>query len=48
VANAESRGDDDDVRVVRDLNARIAVDPRVASILVPAYDGFLVAIVDRR
>jgi caffeoyl-CoA O-methyltransferase len=48
VVNAESRGDDDDVRVVRDLNARIAVDPRVASILVPAYDGFLVAIVDRR
>jgi predicted O-methyltransferase YrrM len=48
VATAESRGDDDDVRVVRDLNARIAVDPRVASILVPAYDGFLVAIVDRR
>jgi caffeoyl-CoA O-methyltransferase len=48
VANAESRGDDEDVRAVRDLNARIAVDPRVASILVPAYDGFLVAVADRR
>ena len=32
VANAESRGDDNDVRAVRDLNARIAVDPRVTSI----------------
>ena len=48
VANAESRGDDEDVRAVRDLNARIAVDPRVTSILVPAYDGFLVAVADRR
>ena len=48
VANAESRRDDDDVRAVRDLNARIAVDPRVASILLPAYDGLLVATVGRR
>jgi predicted O-methyltransferase YrrM len=48
VANAESPRDDDDVRTVRDLNARIAVDPRVASILLPAYDGLLVATVGRR
>ena len=48
VANAESRSDDEDVRAIRDLNARIAVDPRVTSILVPAYDGFLVAVASRR
>jgi predicted O-methyltransferase YrrM len=48
VANAESRGDDDDVRAVRDLNARIAVDPRVSSILIPAYDGLVVSSVNRR
>jgi hypothetical protein len=36
------------VRAVRDLNARIAVDPRVASILLPAYDGLVVATVGRR
>ena len=48
VANAEARGDDDDVRALRDFNARIAEDRRVASILVPAYDGLLVAVTQPR
>ncbi len=48
VANAEARGDDDDVRALRDFNARIADDRRVTSILVPAYDGLLVAVTQPR
>lgn len=47
VATATS-GDGEDVRAARELNARVASDPRVSSILVPAYDGFLVATVIRR
>jgi predicted O-methyltransferase YrrM len=43
-----SSTDDEDVRAVRELNTRVASDPRVSSILVPAYDGFLVATVVRR
>jgi caffeoyl-CoA O-methyltransferase len=48
VANHESRDDDDDLRGVRAFNARIAADRRVASILVPAYDGIVVAVVSDR
>lgn len=48
VADAESRDDDEDVRAVREFNARIALDQRVASILIPAYDGFIVAVAERR
>jgi len=44
VANRASQADDDDLRAVRAFNARIAADPRVTSILVPAYDGFVVAV----
>jgi predicted O-methyltransferase YrrM len=40
--------EDEDVRAARELNARVASDPRVSSILVPAYDGFLVASFVRR
>ena len=48
VANQESREDDDDLRGVRAFNARIASDPRVTSILMPAYDGLVVAVVADR
>jgi caffeoyl-CoA O-methyltransferase len=48
VAHAEQRADDDEVRSVREFNARIAGDPRVTSILMPAYDGLVVALVNRR
>ena len=44
VANQASEADDDDLRAVRAFNARVAADPRVTSILVPAYDGFVVAV----
>ena len=48
VANQVGRGDDEDVRAVRAFNARIASEPRLTSILVPAYDGFVMAIVGDR
>lgn len=48
VAHTEVRADDDDVRAVREFNARIATDDRVTSILMPAYDGLVVAAVNRR
>ena len=48
VADREGKGDDDDLRAVRAFNARLAADPRVTSILVPAYDGFAVAVVSAR
>jgi predicted O-methyltransferase YrrM len=44
VANQASDADDDGLRAVRAFNARVAADPRVTSILVPAYDGFVVAV----
>jgi predicted O-methyltransferase YrrM len=47
VADREGRSDDDDLRAVRAFNARLAADQRVTSILVPAYDGFAVAVVNR-
>jgi predicted O-methyltransferase YrrM len=48
VADREGKGDDDDLRAVRAFNARLAADRRVTSILVPAYDGFAVAVVSAR
>jgi len=48
VANTGASSDDEDVRAAREINLRIAGDARLTSILVPAYDGFLVAAVDRR
>lgn len=40
--------DDEETRAVREFNARIATDPRVTSILIPAYDGLAVAMVGAR
>ena len=48
VANQQSPADDDELRAVRLFNARVSAERRVSSILVPAYDGFLVAVVDAR
>jgi caffeoyl-CoA O-methyltransferase len=48
VADHVSRSDDEDVRAVRAFNAKVAGDRRATSILVPAYDGFLVAVVNSR
>src|SRR5688500_1861497 len=39
-------GDGDDVRAVREFNQRIAADERLTSILIPAYDGLMVALAD--
>jgi predicted O-methyltransferase YrrM len=36
--------DGDDVRAVRAFNQRIATDERLTSILIPAYDGLVVAV----
>lgn len=36
--------DGDDVRAVREFNQRIATDERLTSILIPAYDGLVVAV----
>jgi len=48
VASAGANANDDDVRAVREFNSRVAADERVKSILMPAYDGFVVAVVNRR
>jgi caffeoyl-CoA O-methyltransferase len=48
VVNASSTVDDEELRAVREFNQRIAGDPRLTSILVPAYDGLVVAIVASR
>lgn len=48
VASAASHAGDDDVRALREFNARVAADARVTSILMPAYDGFVVAVVNQR
>jgi caffeoyl-CoA O-methyltransferase len=48
VANQESPDDDDELRAVRAFNARVSAERRVSSILMPAYDGLLVAAVDTR
>jgi predicted O-methyltransferase YrrM len=48
VARQESSSDDDDLRAVRAFNTRVANDRRVRSILIPAYDGLMVAVVESR
>jgi predicted O-methyltransferase YrrM len=48
VARIESPDDDEEVRSVRAFNARVAAERRISSILVPAYDGFVVAVVENR
>ena len=48
VADQASRADDEDLRAVRAFNTRVAGDPRVTPILMPAYDGFMVAVVNSR
>jgi caffeoyl-CoA O-methyltransferase len=48
VADQASRTDDDDLRAVRAFNTRVAGDRRVTSIVMPAYDGLMVAVVDSR
>lgn len=42
----ETAEDSDDVRAVREFNQRVAADPRLTSILIPAYDGLVVALAD--
>jgi predicted O-methyltransferase YrrM len=46
VVVSRSPTDDDEVRGAREFNQRIATDSRVSSILIPAYDGLVVAVVD--
>src|SRR5688500_4835225 len=41
----DDRADDDATLGVRELNRRMATDPRVASILVPTHDGVVVGVV---
>jgi predicted O-methyltransferase YrrM len=48
VVSAGANADDEELRAVRDLNARVAADPRLTSILTPAYDGLLVTVVGSR
>jgi predicted O-methyltransferase YrrM len=40
----EDSADGDDVRAVREFNQRIATDDRLTSILIPAYDGLVLAV----
>jgi predicted O-methyltransferase YrrM len=44
VAGPADRAEDDDLRTIRAFNAKVATDARVASILIPAYDGLVVAL----
>jgi len=48
VAAQASPTDDEDVRAVRAFNIRVAGERRATSILVPAYDGFIVSVIDSR
>ena len=48
VVTAGLNVEDDELRAVREFNLRIANDPRLTSILVPAYDGLVVAVVGAR
>ncbi len=41
----DERVDDDATRGVREMNRRMATDPRVAGILVPTHDGVAIALV---
>ena len=43
---AEPADEGDDVRAVREFNQRVASDPRLTSILIPAYDGLVVALAE--
>lgn len=43
---AETTADTDDIRAVREFNQRVAADQRLTSILIPAYDGLVVALAD--
>ena len=48
VVTAGLNVEDDELRAVREFNLRIANDPRLTAILVPAYDGLVVAVVGAR
>lgn len=48
VVTAGLNVEDEELRAVREFNLRIANDPRLTSILVPAYDGLVVAVVGAR
>jgi predicted O-methyltransferase YrrM len=48
VVTAGLNVEDEELRAVREFNLRIANDPRLTSILVPAYDGLVVAMVGAR
>jgi len=48
VVSAGANVDDEELRAVRDVNLRIAGDARLTSILTPAYDGLVVAVVAPR
>ena len=41
----DERVDDDATRGVREMNRRMATDPRVAGILVPTHDGVAIGVV---
>lgn len=46
VANATTNDDDEELRAVREFNGRVATHARLSAILIPAYDGLVVAAVD--
>ena len=48
VVNAGANVDDDELRAVREFNLRVAADRRLTSILIPSYDGLVVAMVTSR
>jgi len=48
VVTAGLNVEDEELRAVREFNLRIANDPRLTSILLPAYDGLVVAMVGAR
>lgn len=48
VVTAGLNVEDEELRALREFNLRIANDPRLTSILVPAYDGLVVAVVGAR
>jgi caffeoyl-CoA O-methyltransferase len=48
VVSAGPNVEDDELRAVREFNLRVANDPRLTAILVPAYDGLVVAVAGAR
>ena len=48
VVTAGLNVEDEELRALREFNLRIANDPRLTSILVPAYDGLVIALVGAR